>query len=87
LKKRRALAILEKFKLKIRPGKENFATFYYNDKFILTTTVPKGQGDFYSVDKFRNQLRLDENQLRDAERCPFGYNEFVANLIKKGYIN
>lgn len=86
LKKKQALNILDKLRFIVRKGPERFARFYYKDKLVLTTAVPKGQGDMYVTNQFRQQLKLNEDQLREATRCPFGYSQYVAHLRARNII-
>jgi hypothetical protein len=80
IKKKQALTVLQKLKFEIRSTKERFAKFVYNDVIILTTSVPKGKGDLRVSDQFRKQLKLNENQFREAVRCPLGYDEYIKHL-------
>jgi len=86
IKKREALSVLEKLCFDARTRKERFAKFFYDGKLVLTTAVPKGSGDNYSSNQFRQQLKLDEEQLGQAIRCPFRYKDYVAHLRDHGHI-
>jgi hypothetical protein len=87
IKKREALGILKKFELEPRPNKELVYKFYHEGRFVLSTAVPKGQGDMHCKDKFRKQLFLSLDQFSDAIRCPFKKEHFIQNLRDKGLIN
>ena len=39
------------------------------------------------ADKFRTQLKLNEEQLRNAIRCPFRYEDYIRVLTEKGIIH
>lgn len=84
LKRQEAMRILHKLRFEIRSTGERFAKFYFNGTLVLTTAVPKGKGDMYVSNQFRQQLKLAESQLLEAKRCPFGYDEYVAHLRAAG---
>ena len=86
IKKREANSVLNKFKFEQRTGKEKVAQFRHKGKWILRTSVPKGRGDLRVSNQFRNQLRLNNDQLKDAIRCPFGYKEYIDHLQSLGII-
>jgi hypothetical protein len=86
IKKQEAMGIVKKFEMVIRPGKEIIAKFCYNDTFPIYTRIPKGKGDMQCTGKFRAQLHLNEEQLKEAIRCPFKKEHFINNLREKGYI-
>jgi hypothetical protein len=86
IKKAEALRVLAKFRFEIRSGKERFAKFYYQDTLILTTSIPQGKGDMYVSNQFRQQLKLNLQQLKDAINCPLKYDEYVEHLKRIGQI-
>ncbi|MFC1699985.1 hypothetical protein ACFL1I_08560 [Candidatus Omnitrophota bacterium] len=87
IKKKEALAVLNKFNMPPAGKKERLAKFYYQGERILTTAVPKGRGDMICTDKFRSQLHLSPEQLRKAVACPFRIDDFILKLREKGYIS
>jgi len=86
IKKNQALKVLKKLKFQYRTRKEKFAKFYFEDTLILTTSVPKGKGDLYVSNQFRQQLKLNEKQLSDAIRCPLDFQEYIDHLKSIGII-
>jgi len=86
IKKNQALKVLQKLKFKYRTNKERFAKFYFEETLILTTSVPKGKGDLYVSNQFRQQLKLNEQQLSDAIRCPLDFNKYIEHLKSIGKI-
>lgn len=87
LEKTQAIHVLSKLKFEIRSAKERFAKFYHEGKLILVTSVPQGKGDMYVSNQFRQQLKLSEDQLRDAIRCSFNYPDYVLHLRGRGHVN
>ncbi len=86
IKKTEALGVLKKFRFEIRSGKERFAKFYYEDMLILTTSVPQGKGDMHVSNQFRQQLKLNPQQLKDAVNCPLKYDGYIEHLKQIGQI-
>ncbi len=86
MKKKEALKVVRKLGLEERRGKELFFKFSHNDKLILTTAIPKGQGDLYIEDKFRGQLKLTRAQLEGARKCPFKKKDYIKHLQEIGSI-
>lgn len=86
IKKKEALRVLKKFEMLLGGKKERIAKFYYNGKRYLSTAVPKGRNDMRCTDKFRKQLHLNEEQLKEAVRCPFRKKHFIAHLFEKEII-
>ncbi|MCP4651234.1 MAG: hypothetical protein GY853_14295 [PVC group bacterium] len=82
IKKKQALQVLKKLKFKIRQGGKEaiVAQFFYEGQFIGFTRLPKGKGDLTVIGKFRKQIRLNNDQLRDAIQCPFKHNDYVLHL-------
>ena len=86
MKKKAALRVVQKLGFEIRTRKERFALYRHRGKLILTTAVPKGHGDLYVANQFRQQLKLSREQLREAVRCPFGAREYLEHLLDLGHI-
>lgn len=84
--KQEAARVVEKFNMTPRKRKELRYTLFWNDSVILTTAIPKGKGTLRCSDKFRNQLRLSDEQLRAAIRCPFKLSDYIAHLKSIGKI-
>jgi hypothetical protein len=84
--KQEALRVAQKLGLQERKGKEQFFKLVHNGMTILTTAVPKGRGPLRVADKFRNQLRLNREQLNGAIKCPFKESDYREHLIAIGVI-
>lgn len=85
--KQKAHRVLEKLRFSPRYGKELIYKFYYEDRLILTTAIPKGKGDMKVVDRFRQQIKLSRDQLAAAIKCPFGFPEYVQHLQDSGNLD
>jgi hypothetical protein len=84
--KQEAGAVVRKFGLTERKGKELFYKFTWKGRTILTTAIPKGKGPLNCRNEFRKELLLSEEQLASAIKCPFKRAHFVAHLKKAGEI-
>jgi hypothetical protein len=84
--KQEAGRVVIKFGMQERKGKELFYKFIWQGTTILTTAIPKGRGSLHIEDKFRNQLRLNAEQLADARKCPFKRQHYVQHLKDIGLI-
>ena len=78
--------VVKKFGMQERKGKELFYKLVWKGTTILTTAIPKGRGPLHIRDKFRNQLRLDHEQLADAVKCPFKESHYIEHLKSIGLI-
>jgi hypothetical protein len=84
--KQEAAAVVKKFKMKERKGKELFYKFIWKGRTILTTAIPKGKGPLNCGNDFRKELLLSEEQLENTKKCPFKRPHFIANLKRAGEI-
>jgi hypothetical protein len=76
-------------KLGFKPPKMSHHKQYvleYNDQIIIRAYYSHGSGDMKATNKFRTSLKLNEQQFRDAIRCPFEFEDYIALLRAKGYI-
>jgi hypothetical protein len=85
--KQEALRIVEKLGFTARKGKELFFTYRHNGKLITTTAIPKGKGTLHVENDFRQQLRVNRDQLALAKKCPFGAEEYRHHLVEIGLID
>lgn len=84
--KQEAGRVVAKFGMEERNRKELFYKFFWNGTLVLTTAIPKGRGQLNCSDKFRNQLRLNDEQLKGAIKCPFKLADYIAHLKAIGLI-
>jgi len=89
IKKREAEAVVRKLRLEPAGRKHHpIYIFRYRGRAILKTRYSFGRGDMkgHAGDRFRGQLYLNEQQMREAIACPFEYNDFVEVLREKRLI-
>jgi len=60
--------------------------FVFNGVYVLRTRFSHGAGEMRATDKFRTQLKLNENQLKGVIQCTFEYEDYVALLKQKRLI-
>ena len=90
LKLREAETVLNKLRFKPLGKKHHVMMgFFYQNKPLLKTRISRGKGDMPGkvADKFRTQLKLNEEQLSNAIRCPFRYEDYIRVLTEKGIIH
>ena len=78
--------IVNKFGLKTRNSGDRLAWFEYEGRTITRTKLSHKQGDLPFQDSIRQQLKLNERQLRDTIRCNFSKDQYIDLLKKKGLI-
>lgn len=78
--------IVKKLDLKTRNSGDRLAWFEYEGKVITRTRRSNQAGDLPFSHAIRQQLKLNEDQLRDLLACPFGLPEYVQLLRDKGMI-
>jgi hypothetical protein len=87
VKKEEAKKVVDK--LKFDPPRKTHHDIYwfcYEGKKILKTRISKGRGEFRATDRFRSQLMMNEQQLRDTISFEFNYGDYVELLYRKGLI-
>jgi hypothetical protein len=84
--KQEALRIVVKLGFVARNGKELFYKYVYDGRLITTTAIPKGKGTLHIENDFRQQLRVNREQLALARKCPFGAAEYRRHLVDIGLI-
>jgi len=88
LKKREAKAIVDKLQMEYRHKKHNYGWLKYKGKPILTVYFSHGKGDMPGKipDKFRQDLKINEDQLKDLRDCPLSREDYIEILKEKGFI-
>ena len=70
--------IVRKLQLRTRKSGDRLAWFEYEGKTIVRTRRSEKKGDLSFSHAIRQQLKLDEDQMRDLIACPLdrdGYTE------------
>lgn len=72
----------------IKPGRDRWAYFYYQNKRILSTRRSWGSGklDGNVPDFIRQQMKLNEDQFSDLISCPLKLQDYTEILKNKGLI-
>lgn len=78
--------IISKFKFKTRDSKHLLAWFEYKGKLIIKTKRSKGSGELPMQHSIRQQMKLNEEQLREAIKCTLTRRGYIELLREKGLI-
>jgi len=76
-------------KLRFEPPRQTHHKRYqfrYGGKTIFTVYHSHGSGEMKATDKFRIDLKLNQQQFREAIQCPLNYDEYVEILKSKRLI-
>ena len=79
--------IVEKFQLKTRNARDRLAWFEYNGKVITRTRRSLGSGDLPFQHSIRQQLKLNDEEFRQAIACHLSREDYIALLKRKGLID
>ena len=78
--------LVAKLGLKTRDSRDLLAWFEYEGKIITRTRRSKGSGDLPMQHSIRQQLKLNEQQLREAISCTLSRKGYTDILRDKGLI-
>jgi hypothetical protein len=78
--------IISKFKFKIRDSGDLLAWFEYKGKIITRTRRSKTSGELPMQHSIRQQMKLNEDQLKDAIRCTIKRQDYIKILREKGLL-
>jgi len=80
--------MLDKLHFKAKGKRENQYYFFHDERLILTTAVPKGDGDIRkgTANEIRSQMLLCYKQFQEAYSCPLRHDDYVRKLQSKGRI-
>ncbi len=78
--------LVAKFGLRTRDSGDLLAWFEFKGKIILHTRRSKGSGDLPMQHSIRQQLKLNEEQLRHAVDCHLTKDDYIEILRAKGLI-
>jgi len=78
--------LVAKLGLKTRDSRDLLAWFEYEGKIITRTRRSKGSGDLPMQHSIRQQLKLNEQQLRGALSCTLSREGYTDILRSKGLI-
>lgn len=88
VKKDEAWVIFKKLQIKHRSKKHNYGWFKYEGRAILPVYFSLGRGDMPARvgDKFRQSLKINEDQFRELRDCPLDREGYVEVLKEKKLI-
>ena len=78
--------IVEKFGLRTRNSGDRLAWFEYGGKIITRTRRSYKKGDLPFQHSIRQQLKLNEEQLRQTITCTLNRDQYVEILREKGLL-
>jgi hypothetical protein len=78
--------IVAKLGLKIRDSGDLLAWFEHEGKVITRTRRSKGSGDLPMQHSIRQQLKLNEQQFREAIGCSLTRERYLEILRAKGLL-
>ena len=78
--------LVAKFGLRTRDSGDLLAWFEFEGKIITRTRRSKGSGDLPMQHSIRQQLKLNEEQLRQAMGCHLTRDNYIEILRAKGLI-
>ena len=79
--------IIKKFGFESRDGRDLLAWLVVDGKRVVRTRrSKKSSGDLPMFHSIRQQLRLSDNELREAIDCTLGREGYIALLRAKGVI-
>ena len=78
--------ISTKLELKTRKGRDLLAWFEYEGRTITRTKRSMGSGDVPMQHSIRQQLKLNEEQLRGILECSLSRPDYVEILRSKGLL-
>ena len=78
--------IISKFKFKTRNSGDLLAWFEYEGKIITRTRRSRGSGELPMQHSIRQQMKLNETQLKGAVRCTINRQDYIRILREKGLL-
>ena len=79
--------IVTKFQFKTRKSGDQLAWLEHEGKVVARTRHSNIKGrDLPFQDAIRQQLHLNETELRQAVSCKLGFEEYIAILKRKGFL-
>jgi hypothetical protein len=78
--------LVAKLKLKTRDSRDLLAWFEYKGKIITRTRRSKGSGDLPMQHSIRQQLKLNEEQFREAIGCTLTRQDYINILRAEGLL-
>jgi hypothetical protein len=78
--------LMDKFEFKVRDSGDLLAWFEVDGKMVTRTRRSHKRGDLPMQHSIRQQLKLSEEQLRQAIDCKLNRNDYIQILRLKGLL-
>lgn len=78
--------VIDKLQMVVRDSGDKICWFYYKGKKTVKTMRSQGSGDLPCPDKIRQQLKVNEDQMRGLISCSFSLQNYVDLLKEKRII-
>lgn len=78
--------LIEKFAFQTRKSGDRLAWFEHEGRVVVRTRRSEGSGDLPMQHSIRQQLKLNERQLREAIACSLSRAQYVEILRAKGIL-
>lgn len=78
--------LMAKFEFKTRDGADRLAWLEHDGRVVLRTRRSHGSGDLPAAHSIRQQLKLNETQLREAVSCSITRDGYIEILRNKGIL-
>lgn len=78
--------LIEKFAFRTRKSGDRLAWFEHEGRVVVRTRRSEGSGDLPMQHSIRQQLKLSEQQLREAIACSLSRAQYVEILRAKGIL-
>jgi len=78
--------LMDKFEFKVRDSGDLLAWFEVDGKIVTRTRRSHKRGDLPMQHSIRQQLKLSEEQLRQAIDCRLNRNDYIQILRLKGLL-
>jgi hypothetical protein len=76
--------VVSKFGFETREGDHLFAWLVHDGKVIVRTRRSHKRGDLPMQHAIRSQMKLSEDELREAIACTLGRDQYITLLQTKG---
>ena len=86
IKAREFDALVRKLQMQTRDGRDLHAWFEFEGKVITRTRRSKGSGDLPMQHSIRQQLKVNEMQMRELIRCTLGRDDYLEILRNRGLL-
>ena len=86
IKAREFDALVRKLQMQTRDGRDLHAWFEFEGKVITRTRRSKRSGDLPMQHSIRQQLKVNEMQMRELIRCTLGRDDYLEILRNRGLL-